>query len=163
MGFSSSPKVLAGKTATMAAAAGATPGRATRVAAESAAAIIRSVSPNRLRNVGKGARLGVRVVTLGTGMRTIGIVKASGPWQIIEYDTRPHPIPRLKGSRGKKYGPAFGGQGKAIAFNGIVRRTVWHPGTKGQYPFHKGAALARPLTPKVYNLAITAEMAAIFR
>jgi len=103
-------------------------------------------------------------------MRTIGIVKASGPWQIIEYDTRPHPIPGLSGAKAsrktgltKTFGPAYRGLRKPIAFDGIVRRTVWHPGTKGQYPFHKGAALARPLIPKVYSAAIKSELIAIFR
>lgn len=160
MGFSASPKILAGKTALMAVAIGNTPVKATRIAGESAAAIIRGVSPSRLRNVGRnGANLGVRVQVLGVGTSALGRVAASGPWQIIEYDTRPHPIPKLKGSRGKKFGPSFGG---VKLPDGGVRRQVFHPGTKGQLPFHKGAVLAHPVIPRVYQLALTSELAAIF-
>lgn len=171
MGFSASPKILAGKTARMALAAADTPKKATLVAGEAAATIIRGVSPSHLRNVGKaGADLNVRVFVTGSPMNAVGRVLGTGPWQIIEYDTKPHPIPRLKGSRSRRtgftrqFGPAFGGvnEKRLRMPDGSVRRQVFHPGTSGQLPFHKGAAIARPLIPKVYQFALASEMTAIF-
>jgi hypothetical protein len=83
------------------------------------------VAPSgRLRNVGKGARLNVRYDV--EGERQVK-VKVTGPWPIIEENTKAHTV-QPKKRKGKK----------AIAFNGMARASAQHPGTKGKHPFRKG-------------------------
>lgn len=119
--------------------------------------------PERLRGVGKkGARLDVRYVESGSGAGAQARVFVTGPAQLIENDTKAHPIPRFTGSRASKktgltklYGPAFGQDKnqKSVAFAGIVRRRVWHPGTKGQHPWAKGVEAALPLIYREFDAA----------
>lgn len=154
MGVSTSGAQLAGKLQTAAVGiAGASP-LGVRAGAELLAASIRAASPSTLRNVGKrgGAKLGVRVRQVNLGpTHPVAFVKAIGPWQIHEFDTKPHPIPRLKGARSRQYGPAFGGSkgGMLRMPDGQIRRQVFHPGTKGKHTFAKGAAAVAPKVPRV--------------
>lgn len=122
-------------------------------------------APSRLRNAGKnGARLGVRINGGTFGGEPKALVYATGPWQLIERGTKPHPIPRLKGSysgarglraqrskKGRMYGPAFGGMKtgsrvKVLHFaNGGFAAHVFHPGTSGKHPWAQGVEASVPV------------------
>jgi hypothetical protein len=96
-------------------------------------------SGGRLRNVGRsGAKLGVgfEVSTSGSGARAI--VKARGPWQLVERGNRPHVI-RPRRRRGKR----------ALSFDGRAYASVRHPGTRGKEPWAKGQAKAGPKVAKI--------------
>lgn len=138
---------------TAAVVTGGTARPATMVAAEAMAGAIRSVSPSRLRNVGtKGARLGVRVVPSGGFGQAQALISGTGPWPIIEYDTKAHRIaPKRRGGK------------KALRFpSGEFARSADHPGTKGKAPFHKGVEVGAPLVPRVYQAALIADLHTIF-
>lgn len=122
-------------------------------------------TPKGLRNVGwkkakpgqpgsaRGAKLGVRY-NMGTfDGNAKSLVFATGPFQLIERNTKAHAIPAFvgqkskqkgtpRGKKGRTYGPAFGGvrQGGApINIPGVGWRTIaFHPGTKGKFPWAKG-------------------------
>ncbi len=116
--------------------------------------VIVASSPGRLRNVGKkGARLGVKVTVRGGAGNAVGVVRATGPWQIIEFDTKAHRLPRER--RRKASGPVSLGPDR-------VYSNVNHPGTKGKHLFGKAAIAARPLLPKVYQRELILAMAKIF-
>jgi hypothetical protein len=130
-------------------------------------------APGRLRNVGKrGAKLSAAYNTSGHGSEAKALVFARGPWQIIEGDTRPHPIPRLAGSRASKktgetkmFGPAFGGvndKKRLTLPDGNVRRVVFHPGTKGQHPWEKGVDAARPAVERMFATQAAVPLRRIF-
>lgn len=93
----------------------------------------------RLRGVGKsGSKVGVRYDLKGDGRAE---VKATGKgFQLIERDTKAHPIGPKKARARKQTGR---GGGVKLP-DGSVRRTVKHPGTKGKHPFEKGIADGTP-------------------
>lgn len=90
---------------------------------------------SRLRGVGKkGAKIGVRFDVKGTQNPT-ALVRATGPFHLLERDTRAHDItPRKK---------------KAINIGGNIRASAHHPGTKGKGPWTKGIGRSLPAIPKV--------------
>lgn len=95
-------------------------------------------SGGRLRNVGRsGAKLGVgfEISTAGSGARAV--VKARGPWQLVERGNKPHAIhPRKK---------------RALSYGGRAYARVRHPGTKGKRPWEKGQAKAGPKVSKILS------------
>lgn len=122
-------------------------------------------APRTLSNVGwkkakpgqpgsaRGAKLGVRYNFGNFDGNPKSLVFATGPFQLIERNTKPHAIPafvgqkskqtgKQRGKKGRMYGPAFGGvrQGGApIHIPGVGWRTIaFHPGTKGKFPWAKG-------------------------
>lgn len=122
------------------------------------------LAPARLRNAGRrGSKLGVRYNVGTYGGEAKSLVYATGQWQLIERDTKPHRIPGLKGqktrqnrsiraTKGRMFGPAFGGEktnAKPIVFGGNVRAYAFHPGTKGKKPWARGVAMALPKVRKV--------------
>jgi hypothetical protein len=103
----------------------------------------------RLRGVGKrGARIGVRYDLQG---ENAGTLKATGPMQLIERDTKAHVVaPKKRRARG--------GRAAVRLADGQFRGAVQHPGTKGQHPFEKGIdaskdralkAMANPISDAV--------------
>ncbi len=125
----------------------------------------------RMSGVGN-AKLGVRFDLKGTRNPT-SLIRAVGPWQLIERDTKPRTIfvraGRTARTRGRGSGAAnraarrqdvqnrldqaFGGVGAyrfgTLRFQGrsglAFRRVVRHPGTKGKAPFAKGLAVGVPV------------------
>lgn len=73
------------------------------------------------------AKLGVkRVMSQGKNGTFEGELTATGPWQLVEWDTSPHTIYRHK-------------PGKALrTSNGQYRRAVHHPGTRGAHIWEDG-------------------------
>lgn len=100
-------------------------------------------SPSRLSGVGKkGAKLNVRYDIKGAKNPT-ALVRATGPWPLIERDTKPHDIPKARGKRGQVRPLLIGDQ--------WVEGPVHHPGTKGQHPFAKGVEKSLPLVHKIFE------------
>ena len=123
-----------------------------RKAVESAALVTKRTildgSPARLRGVGtRGARLGVRYDVKGE-QNPVAIVKAVGPWQLIENNTRAHDI-KPKRRRSPK---------KAILTPQGPRRSAHHPGTRGQHPFAKGVERATPAATLAFVKTVRADL-----
>ena len=126
----------------------------------------------KLSGVGKkGARIGVRYDINGS-ISANALVKATGPVQLVENRTHAHVIgpkgvkggTRAKnGSRNRTgmsrrqraidEGTAIYGKSQVLAFNGIVRRYAYHPGTAGKHPWAKGVKESAPKTPAVFERA----------
>lgn len=147
------------------------PSKQVKVSARIAEAAIRGAAPERLRNFGKrGTKLSVRTSFTGAGRGATAVLAGTpkGAWSIIEYGTKPHPIPRLSGSSSRAarpmLGPAFGGfkSRKMLRTPYGPRRTVWHPGTKGQHPWEKGTAGSLPAIHAALDHAGTAVLHSIF-
>lgn len=114
-------------------------------AAMKAKIVISSGAPSRLRGVGRaGAKLGVRYTIRGSEMNPSAQLRATGPWQLIEKDTKPHRI----GPK-KRRGGSRSGRGGGVAVPGVgVFRSVHHPGTKGKHPWAKGVEKAEPVVAR---------------
>lgn len=109
----------------------------------------------RLSNVGKnGAKLGVRYDFKSQNGKPAALVRATGPWQIVEGDTVPHVITSryAGGSRLRRgaFGPALpGGRRSVILTPWGYRRYARHPGTKGKHPWRTAITdSTRNLTPE---------------
>ncbi|HEU5085671.1 MAG TPA: hypothetical protein VFU14_20185 [Acidimicrobiales bacterium] len=121
---------------------------------------IESISPRRLRNVGKnGAALSVRYEVRLHPTHSTALVRAAGPWQIINNDARPHAIyrknARVKGKGARRanrqaiYNELFGAagayKGGALKLpDGGYRRVVQHPGHRGKRLWQKGVNRSKP-------------------
>lgn len=103
------------------------------------------VNNGKLRGVGKkGAKVGVRY---DFGGRSTALVRATGPFQLIERDTKAHRIPKERGARARK---------RVVVIPGVgVRAWADHPGTKGKHPWAKGVVAAIPIQHKAQGLALT--------
>lgn len=154
MGTSHSPLEFAGKCARAAEASRNSAKLGTEAAALATKRAILAVSPSRLRNVGKkGSKLGVRYTVSDTAEGSSALVFATGPFQLIERNTKAHMIPRQR-SKGRR---------RVIVIPGVgVRAFAHHPGTKGQHPFEKGVAAAFPLMVRAYDSALMTELRRIF-
>lgn len=95
------------------------------------------ISGGRLRGVGtKGARIGVRYDVKGTD-NPVALVRATGPFHLIERSTRPHRITPKSRRRGQRK--------RAVAIPGVgPRASAQHPGTKAKAVFSKGVERAQP-------------------
>lgn len=98
----------------------------------------------RLRGVGKaGARLGVQVRTVGSGSATTALVKATGPWQFLENDTKRHAVGTRVEARGEQpvmYTPWGYRTGPWIA-----------GGSTGKHPWRAGKEASQPIVSRLYN------------
>ena len=103
-----------------------------------------------------GKRVGAKYTLKGVGGNTSAVVKATGPLQLLERDTKPHKIaPRRRR-----------GQAKAKALrlaNGKFAATVNHPGTKGKEPFGRGVVRTRGDTGPIYDREVQAAIRAALR
>lgn len=122
---------------------------------------IRSAVPSgRLGNVGKnGAAVGAKFDVFGQ-VNPVAKIRARGPLQLVEWDTKDHRIfpkaSRRTGTRGVSrrarkeslYGYLFGGGGggiggAALRFpDGNFRGVVDHPGTHGKRPWQRAEPAA---------------------
>jgi hypothetical protein len=107
----------------------------------------------RLSGVGRsGAKIGAGFDLIGVANPT-ALVRARGPFHLIERDTKPHTISPRARRRG----------GKAVRLaDGSVRRSVEHPGTRGKHPFEKAVRASMPLVPLVYGREQTKALARVF-
>jgi hypothetical protein len=123
----------------------------TSVTAQMAAA---GVQNGKLRGVGKkGAKVGVRYDLLGN----TALVRATGPFHLLERDTKPHRIGQQKSLSGL---PLVNASGQDIrkryaVIPGVgVRAWANHPGTKGKHPWEKGVIGAVPAAEKAQSVAL---------
>lgn len=104
---------------------------------------ILALAPARLSGVGKrGAKLGVKYRVSKSGDGAQSQINATGPFQLIERDTRAHSEPRKH--RPRRY--------NAIPGEGVFSH-VEHPGTKGKHPFERGVLAALPACLKFFDLS----------
>lgn len=101
------------------------------------------VKDQRLRGVGKkGAKVGVNFSVAGS----TALVKATGPFHLIESNTKPHRIPKERGPRARR---------RVVVIPGVgVRAFADHPGTKGKHPWEKGVGAAVPVAAKAEQVAL---------
>lgn len=146
----STPAQFAAKTARMGGELRTLERRAVQIAALAVKTSVTSqmvaagVQNGRLRGVGKkGAKIGVRFDLAGDK----ALVRATGPFQLIERDTKAHRIPKVRGARAKKK--------RVVVIPGVgVRAWASHPGTQGKHPWAKGVVAARPVAEKAHGLAL---------
>lgn len=153
MGTSKSPFEFAAKCGAAAEAARSSAKLGTEAAALVTKRTILARSPSFLRGVGKkGRKIGVRYQVTHGEAGSSALVFATGPFQLIERDTKAHRIPRERGKK-KRY----------VVIPGVgVRASANHPGTKGKHPFEKGVAEAAPLALRAYDAALMTELRRIF-
>jgi hypothetical protein len=107
--------------------------------------IRRATGDMRLSGVGyRGAKVGARAQMKRTKAARAE-VSATGPLHLIERDTEPHIIPRVRGKRARK---------RYVKVDGKIKAWASHPGTSGQYPFAKGVKKAAPEVPKIVRAEI---------
>jgi hypothetical protein len=104
---------------------------------------VAGVKDGKLRGVGKkGAKVGVTFVVTGN----TALVRATGPFPLIESDTKAHRIPKVRGSRARR---------RVIVIPGVgVRSFANHPGTHGKHPWEKGVVAAVPIAAKAEQVAL---------
>lgn len=103
------------------------------------------VDGGKLRGVGKkGAKIGVRYDVLGKK----ALVRATGPFHLLERPTKPHRTPKERATGGK-------GKRKVVNIPGVgVRAYANVAGTKGKYPWAKGVAAAVPIQHRAQGIAL---------
>ena len=101
----------------------------------------------------KGARVGAKFDVKGSANPT-AIIRATGPIQLIERDTKAHTILPRASQPGRRRRRGSKGKGKALAFGGGVYASAQHPGTRGKHLFEKGWKRAAPQAPAVFQAAV---------
>lgn len=96
-----------------------------------------------------GGKWSVRYDLKGT-RRVTSLLRIRGPFQLVEGPTAAHTIPRAR-TRSKK-------RKQALAFNGVVRKTVQHPGTSGKYIFRDSKKIIEKQTLPIIRTQIVLEM-----
>lgn len=113
-------------------------------------AALRGVHGLRLRNAGKnGARLGLNYVISGSPQDQVALIRARGPWQLIENRTSPHDIVPNR-HQALKIGDGFAG-------------LVHHPGTPGKHVWRDGTRRAESQLGRVYAKQMSAAISAAFK
>lgn len=112
---------------------------------------------SRLSGVGKrGVRVGARYDIKGFTNPT-ALIRATGPLHLLTWDTKPHLIPRQRGSVKRRRRILF-----AEGYGHPVRGPIEHPGTKGKHPWEHGLTKARPIAPAAYRRAVRTSLAKTF-
>ena len=132
----------------------------TSVQAQMAAA---GVNNGRLRGVGKrGAKVGVSYAITGK----TALVRATGPFHLIERNTKPHRIGQQKSESGLPLVDASGQdvRRRLVVIPGVgVRAWANHPGTKGKHPWDKGVIAAVPVAEKAGALVLGQSIVKAYR
>lgn len=137
---------------------------------------VQALAPKRLSGVGKsGANIGVTFNVKTFQGTPTALIRATGPFHLIERDTAPHTIPRTEGSRRTRTssgrlsvkreatGRSTSGR-KALLINGDwVTGPVKHPGTKGKHPFERGVRASEPALRGVMRRAQTTSLMQTFK
>lgn len=123
------------------------------------------------------ARIGVQYKVFDRRV-TVANVRAFGPAHLIERPTAAHAITskHAGGSRRSRGGRAVGALlgGSATGFRGGrrsvlnipgigYRKYAFHPGTKGKYPFRKGAELSQGRVTKIIRTGTVQAVTGAFR
>lgn len=156
MGHSSSATEAAGKFTRLAGELREIPNEAVGAAALHVKRSVLAVAPARLRGVGKrGAKLGVtyRVRNAVATGEAYALVRAQGPWQLVEHRTSPHTIPKQGRSKRRRVAvvPGYG-----------PRSRIEHPGTKPSRPWAKGVAAATPTVKAEFRATLPTALRKVF-
>lgn len=113
---------------------------------------------------------------LGAVYRTSGesaIVRAFGPVQLVEGDTKPHTIGSRYAGVGKTraarladladFGASRGGRRAVLRWGGNFAKYVKTPGTTGKHPWEHGVKEAEPVIKKIMGDEQDAAMRSVFR
>lgn len=113
---------------------------------------------------------------LGAMYRTSGesaIVRAFGPVQLIEGDTKPHVIGSRHAGSGKTraarladladFGASRGGRKAVLHWGGFYAKYVNSPGTKGKHPWEHGVQEAEPVIAKIMSDEQDKALRSVFR
>jgi hypothetical protein len=110
---------------------------------------------SRLSGVGRrGAKIGARYDIKGQREPT-AIIRATGPAQLVEHDTKPHEIrPRRR----------RGGKAKALRFaDGAFARSARHPGTRARKPYERGYLKTKNQTGQIFDKEVQSAIARAMR
>lgn len=104
---------------------------------------VAGVQNGKLRGVGKrGAKVGVRYDLVGK----TALVRATGPFHLIERDNKDHRTPKVRGARARK---------RLVVIPGVgVRAFANVKGTKGKHPWAKGVIAAVPAAERAGAVAL---------
>jgi hypothetical protein len=133
-----------------------------------------------LRNAGATVRAGTRVVgkrgaklTVTSKLENNGtqaFIKAVGPWQLVENDTKQHfigPAGVTKTAKGSRSGRASArarvGRAKALRTPYGIKRWVYVRGTKGKHPWKRAFDKTAAEAPKALAQASKIEVAKVVR
>lgn len=121
----------------------------TSVEAQMAAA---GVQNGKLRGVGKkGQKIGVRYDIVGKA----ALVRATGPFHLIERDNKDHRTPKVRGARARK---------RVVVIPGVgVRAYANVKGSKGKHPWAKGVVVAVPAATKAGGVALAHSLVKAYR
>jgi hypothetical protein len=100
-----------------------------------------------------GGKWSVRYDIKGT-TRPTALLRIRGQFHLVESPTRGHPIPGNRRRRNRK---------KALAFNGVVRAKVQHPGTRGKFIFRDAKKRIVAATPPAVMKHIVTDMTSALR
>lgn len=129
------------------------------MAASIDAELVAATGDRRLSGVGKnGARLGIKTV-IGNDKASLS---ATGPWQLVEGDTKKHDISPRGRRVGKRGRPLKGAQALKIG-GGFYASAKATGGSKGKEPWAKGTIAGRPLAAKAFDAAEAAALREVFR
>ena len=121
------------------------------------------VQNGKLRGVGKkGAKIGVRYEFLGNK----ALVRATGPFHLIERPTKAHRIDQKQSVSGLPLVDASGQdvRRRYVVIPGVgVRAWANHPGTQGKHPWAKGVAAAVPIQRKAQGVALQQSLVRAYR
>jgi hypothetical protein len=115
---------------------------------------------SRLSGVGaRGAKVGARYKVRGTTENPSALVSAEGPLHLIERDTKAHTETprRLNPSSRRRSGP------NALSTPYGPRRSVTHPGTKGQHPFERAVDATAPDALRIFQRELGQALRRAFR
>lgn len=121
----------------------------TSVQAQMAAA---GVQNGKLRGVGKrGAKIGVRYDVAGK----TALVRATGPFHLIERDNKDHRTPKIRGAQARR---------RVVVIPGVgVRAYANVKGSKGKHPWAKGVVASVPVAGKAGALALGHSLVKAYR
>ena len=117
---------------------------------------IRGVVPDmRMSMGGRNAKVGVRYDIKGS-INPTALMRATGPLHLVENNTSPRVIPKAR--RGRR-----GARKTLVMPDSRFRRSVKHPGTKGQQPFERGRKAATPVMQTMIRKRYVRTMVEVFR
>lgn len=119
--------------------------------------LARAAPSGRLSGVGRrGARLSVGFDAPRSTSNPVALVRARGPWQLIENRTRAHTIVAKRRRRAQT-------RRAAVLTPAGPRASVNHPGTRGKHPWERGVRVAEPRILPTMQAEVHAAMVKAFR
>lgn len=133
-------------------------------------------SPLVMKGVGKKGnhKIGVTFDIKGRGETATALIRAFGQFHLIERDTKPHTIPRTRGSRRARTSSGrisakrvatdrtYSGRRLLVIGGQVVTGPINHPGTRGKHAWERGVDVARGYTKARFESGLTRAMTKVF-